>query len=230
MNENTSTIALNDQLVNCAWKPVLHRRMLRQWFSFIWTQDELPNKHSCVRWPWMWIFLSLILSVRWLWQMPNVSSEAKSDDKQSIETQSVARCWLKSVSAGCRHNLEIYGYHKRCLNTSTDTCRSSTAMLPLKVLFVVFLWEERTPVHLVWHMGCTSQGSTFVLSRLPIIPSPWTQLLTHIHTQWLSCQMVEARWRGLLNSWQHWGTISYNMAHKHTDAERTHTWWAFSQN
>ncbi len=36
--------------------------------------------------------------------------------------------------------------------------------------------------------------------------------------------MVEARWRGLLNSWQHWGTISHNTAHKHTDADRTDRW------
>lgn len=33
--------------------------------------------------------------------------------------------------------------------------------------------------------------------------------------------MVEAGWRGLLNSWQHWGAMSYNIAHKHTDAECT---------
>lgn len=93
-----------------------------------------------------------------------------------------------------------------------------------KAEFAVFLCRERTPLHLVWHMGRTSEGSTFVHSWLPIIPSPWTLVAsnpaanTHIHTQWLSCQMVKARWRGLLNSWQHWGPISYNMAHQHTEA------------
>lgn len=58
---------------------------------------------------------------------------------------------------------------------------------------------------------------------------PQTQLLTHIHTQWLSRQMAGARWRALLNSWQHWGAISCNMPHEHTEAECTDRWCVSSQ-
>lgn len=81
-----------DHTANSAWKSFPHRWKLC-WFSdakhlrqvfLIRTQDELPQRHSCVRWAWTWILLSLISSVVTLWQMPNVSSETRTQLRHNL--------------------------------------------------------------------------------------------------------------------------------------------------